>query len=310
MTNHGALRRAALIKGAVFAFAMAATIAGVAQAQPQGPTRAGINGAWVDQNITYEEGPESNMTANFTTTPWAPLSAGRPEDVKFEALDVQRARSRKTVEDNVDIFAARRDGPNYLSPAGEKAMAEVRAARAEAAKSKKASPYDRCLPANSFTVFGGNSEIFTANGHMGVLTDAGYRAIHLSKDKSKYTPDYTGISVARWEGDRLIVETSDWLGETVNNWPPSEKAKLTETLWIDAKGVLNIKAVYEDPINLKEPVARMMYLRRSSTPVADVEFHPQNCVANIQGAAEFDALFGGPPVQASNVPPPAAAAPR
>ena len=73
------------------------------------------------------------------------------------------------------------------------------------------------------------------------------------------TSDYTthGHSVGRYEGDRLVVETTmfafDPRGFQANRWiPGSTLKKMTERYWREGD-TLKLDSVTEDPLSLKQP---------------------------------------------------------
>jgi hypothetical protein len=256
--------------------------------------RSDFNGVWLSRNKALPEGPAAGFPMQLSQTDWVPLSAGRIEDMPIESLEHQKAAVEKVIANNGDVFvyeASRRKPPPYTA-AGQKPVDEMRAARA--AGGAQRNPYDQCLPRNAVG-FGGTLELFVAKDHVGVISEQGgsYRTIHTGGvDRAKLTPTYDGVSIGRWEGDRLVVVTTDYLGDTANGWPMSQTAKVTDTFWLSKdKKTLNIKSVYEDPANLKEPVARMTYLDRA--PGA-YQFLTNNCVESVQGAAEYAKIFGNP----------------
>jgi hypothetical protein len=282
--------------------AAAAPLAAPAAAQTHGAAssaRNAIDGAWVTRNKAIPDGIAVGLPLPLGSTPWAPLSAGRPEDIKVASYEAQKANAEKLIGSDIDTFAygaAHRPVPTYTAE-GQKAAQALQAARAKA----KPDPYDQCLPRNAIGIFAGMGggfpsvvAVFIAAKQIGIVGDDGlYHMVHMGKvDTSKLTPTYNGISTGRWQGDRLVIETSNFLGDVGNGWPMSEKAKMTETLWVspDHKA-LNVKAVYEDPLYLKEPMARMLYLDRSPR---EFEVLQGNCVESVQGAVGYAATFTNP----------------
>ncbi len=258
--------------------------------------REALNGTWVSRSMALNDGIAAGFPLNLSSTDWRPASDGAPETFKIESLESQKAAVEKVIAANGDVFvyeASRRRNPTYTE-AGAKAVADMRAARAAATGPRN--PYDQCLPRNAVGLTGnGGTEIFTAPGHVGIISEnGGYRAVQTGKiDAASLTPTYNGVSVGHWEGDRLVVVTTNYLGDTAGAWPMSQNAKVTETFWVSNGGqVLNIKAAYEDPEYLKEPMLRMTYLDRSKTAY---EFLPTNCVETVQGAAEYAVTFGATP---------------
>ena len=69
-------------------------------------------------------------------------------------------------------------------------------------------------------------------------------------------PGWMGDSIGHWEGDTLVVETTNFNDKT---WidrrgvPHSEQLKLTERMHINADGVLQIDLTVEDPVAYTAP---------------------------------------------------------
>jgi hypothetical protein len=232
---------------------------------------------------------------------------------------VEKATVEKVIGSNQDVFvymASKRHPPSY-TPDGQQALQRQAAAAgpipagASAATGSStggpppagppaaANPYARCLPRNLIGFGGGFStalEIFQANGHVGVIDeDQTYRTVRLGVDASQFTPVYNGISIGHWDGAKLTVVTTGFIGDTGGeNWPMSNQAKATDTFTVSPdKKVLMIKTVYEDPKYLREPMGRMVYLDRAKP---NYEFLSSSCVESVQGAAIYAEQFGsGPP---------------
>jgi hypothetical protein len=290
-----------LAAGAAAALAVAASDASAAPAdRAAAASHAAITGVWVSRNKALPDGTAAGFPLDLSSTDWIPVSGGSVETRPIETYEHQKAAVEKVIANNGDVFAYERSrhAPPPYSAAGQKAVQQAAAARA--ASPQQRNPYDQCLPRNAIGFsagggFGGAMELFIAADHIGAVSENGeYRIIHTGQvDPSKYTPAYAGVSVGHWEGDRLVVVTTNYLGETAGAWPMSDKAKVTDTLWVAPNGrTLNVKTVYEDPVNLKEPVARMTYADRGA---ANYEFLPTSCVETVQGAAEYAATFGATP---------------
>lgn len=283
---------------AVFAFALLSAACSAPKTEAAKPqSNTALAGIWVGRAKTVDAGIATGYPISLGSTGFAPLSAGKPEDRKIEDYETQKAVIEKVIGGNGDVFKF--EASKIIPPAFTEAGAKAAAAARPAAGAPR-DPYAQCLPRNKIGFgagiggFGGALEIFVAADHVGVINEDGtYRSIHLNADASKYAPTYEGVSIGKWDGDKLVVETANFLGETANNWPMSDQAKATDTIWLSEDGkVLNIKTVYEDPINLKEPMARMTYLDRGP---ADYQLLPTNCVEQVKGAADYAKTFGAAP---------------
>jgi hypothetical protein len=69
-------------------------------------------------------------------------------------------------------------------------------------------------------------------------------------------PGWMGDSIGHWEGDTLVVETTNFNDKT---WidrrgvPHSEQLKLIERMHVNEEGLLQIDITVEDPIAFTEP---------------------------------------------------------
>jgi len=126
--------------------------------------------------------------------------------------------------------------------------------------------------------------------------DGAFRTIYLDRQgHDQSVPSWTGHSTGKWDGGKLVVETANFRGESAQMgfgppWPVSDQVKFTETFELSPDGnTVSLKQVYEDAAYLKEPVARMVYLKRQAP---DVELVYTPCLENVQGAAEFEKMMG------------------
>jgi hypothetical protein len=291
---------------------------------------AALSGIWISRHKTVETGIATGYPVSLGSTGWAPLSAGRPEDRPTLNFEEEKARVEHVIASNGDVFVYMMKSMHrpIFTEAGEKAAKELQPglaipgiATAKVANSPAPSavpgappdPYSQCLPRNLIGYpggFGGAMEVFQSKEHIGVVSEDGnYRMVRLGDiDPLKFTPTYNGISVGHWEGNRLVVVTTGFLGDRGgNNWPMSEQAKVTDTFWLSPdRKVLMVKSIFEDPLYMREPMAQMVYLDRGTS---SYEFLPTSCVENVQGAALYAKQFGAPPVPGAPPPPSAPPAP-
>lgn len=301
------MRRSASLRFPIAVLAAVLCAATVTACSPAPATKpgaaaavTGINGVWVSRNKALPDGIAAGFPLDLSSTDWIPLSQGSPETLTIESYESQKAAVEKVIAANGDVFAHERSRhkPPPFTDAGLQAVAQAQAARS--APGTKRDPYAQCLPRNSIGIaapggFGGGVEIFTTPDHVGIVAEDGsFKVVRTgAADASKFTPTYNGVSVGRWNGKALVVTTTNFLGDTGNNWPMSAQAKVTDEVTPSDDGKsLHIKTTYEDPENLKEPVARMTYLDRAP---ADYEFLPANCVETVQGAAAYAETFGSAP---------------
>ena len=102
--------------------------------------------------------------------------------------------------------------------------------------------------------------------------DTGYaRIVYLDgRNDSNSFPSMFGFSVGHWEGSTLVVKTTKISGKFIgqglrNGWPMSDGIVLTEWFSKSPDGkMLNIKRVFEDPVNYKEPIGSMVHFESST----------------------------------------------
>lgn len=114
------------------------------------------------------------------------------------------------------------------------------------------------------------------------------RTIHFNKVTGPPVDTYMGHSVARWEGDTLVVDVTDFNGR---NWLDragnfhSEKLHVTERYTLQTPDVIHYEATIEDPDTFTRPWTIAMPIYRRMEPNAQVLEY--RC---IEYAEEF--LFG------------------
>ncbi len=268
---------------ALLSIAAALLVGGLGAPAAMAQARPDLNGVWSFESIYSRQG--TPMTLRNTT--WAPLSAGRPEDRKAKTF----AENQADVTAELEAVQAGRPKPPGPPPFRPPYTAEGRAAAtalAGAAPPAFGQPRDwkSCLPRN---VMGLQSpvQIATLPDRILLVGDNYSRTVFLSGDHSDTFPTYEGTSVGHWEGKTLVIETTNWKGPTLNNWPISDKVKVTERLTLSANGkLLTSKVTYEDPAYMTEPLAQMTY----SDLRGDVRLMRADCLEALVDAAYVDAL--------------------
>lgn len=79
-----------------------------------------------------------------------------------------------------------------------------------------------------------------------------------ARDPERFFPERNGYSTARWEGDRLIVETSRLKTQVDSRYPHSDQATIREVYYYgepqpDGTPVLVAEMTMTDPLWLEEP---------------------------------------------------------
>ena len=86
-------------------------------------------------------------------------------------------------------------------------------------------------------------------------------------------PSWMGDSIGRWQGDTLVVETTNFNDKT---WidriavPHSEQMRLVERLHLNAEGQLQIDMRIEDPVALAKPWAFSRYYRKTDWTIEEL----------------------------------------
>lgn len=150
------------------------------------------------------------------------------------------------------------------------------AARAQIEKLGEADdPLLRCLPYGVPRAVVSSPwpfQVVQRTGMMVVLTEY-YHAFRLiptdgSPHPADMLPTYFGDSVARWDGDTLVVETTNFNGkmwlDSVGNFV-SEKVRVVERLRLVEANTMDYEVVIDDPTVFTQPWTLSYRLRRAGT---------------------------------------------
>jgi hypothetical protein len=106
-------------------------------------------------------------------------------------------------------------------------------------------------------------------------------------------PSWMGDSIGRWEGDTLVVETTNFNDKT---WidriavPHSEEMRLVERLHLNAEGQLQIDMRVEDPVALVRPWEFSRYYRKTDWTIEELVCEDNATYAEFEKELlEFDA---------------------
>jgi hypothetical protein len=280
---------------------------------------------WGDPDIqgnytnTYEQGTPLERPEQF---------AGRTlEDVKGEELaKVRRQIQERTIgnfqgpihapdhwwQDNLNLERGSQawlivDPPDgKIPPLTPEAQSRV-AARAEARKKSGRGPadswedrslYDRCitrgLPNSGMpTIYGNSSEIVQAPGVVVIRYEMIHEArvipldgrAHIGKSISQDMGDSRG----RWEGDTLVVETTNFKERSVFRNANPDTLKLTERFTRIAPDKVRWTVTVEDPATWTKPWTFSVPLHADTVPLPSYECHEGNYgLKNILSAARAE----------------------
>jgi len=301
--------------------------------QAPGPSVAVPRTPWGDPDLqgnytnTYEQGTPLERPEQF---------AGRTlEDVKGEELARHRRQiQERTIgnfqgpihapdhwwQDNLYLERGSQawlivDPPDGKIPSLTPEAQRRIAARAEARKKSGRGPadswedrslYDRCLtrglPSSGMpTIYGNSSEIVQAPGFVVIRYEMIHEARVIPLDGrphiSKNIGQDMGDSRGRWEGDTLVVETTNFKERSVYRNANPETLKLTERFTRIAPNQVRWMVTVEDPATWTRPWTFSVPLTADSVPLPAYECHEGNYgLKNILSAAraeERDAARAG-----------------
>jgi hypothetical protein len=146
-------------------------------------------------------------------------------------------------------------------------------------------PHARCMPSNPPRMFNlpHITRIIQTPKLMAMLNEfnASYRQIHLDGRKLPQdpVPSWNGYSVARWEKDTLVIETSgfrDDLWLDMRGDPLTNSAKMTERIRRPNFGILEIELTVNDPKAYTKPWT----VKLEARAVVDTEMIDEVCLEN------------------------------
>jgi hypothetical protein len=187
------------------------------------------------------------------TGSWVPMGGGRGADPKLAPPPA---------------------GPIVLKPEYAKAWDARRQADAEATKKGEppASAAVLCTPygmPRMMSVATYPVEILQTPGQVTLVTEAfsEVRRVYLNEPlppMDEVPPGYYGLSVGKWNGDTLVIETVG-IKESVpgyNNVPHSSQMKITERVRLITPDILHDQITIEDPVVLEKPIVYTLAYRR------------------------------------------------
>jgi len=91
--------------------------------------------------------------------------------------------------------------------------------------------------------------------------------------RTDLAPSWMGDSIGHWEGETLVVETTNFNDKT---WidriavPHSEEMKLIERIHLNAQGQLQVDMRVEDPVALTKPWEFSRYYRKTDWTIEEL----------------------------------------
>jgi hypothetical protein len=203
-------------------------------------------------SLSTSVGATAQTMPNITGS-WVPMGAGRGMDPKLAPPPA---------------------GPILLKPQYAKAWEVRRQGEAEAMKKGEpaASAAVLCTPygmPRMMSVATYPVEILQTPGQITLVTEAfsEVRRVYLDEPLppiDEVPPGYYGLSVGKWNGDTLVIETVG-IKESVpgyNNVPHSSQMKITERMRLITRDVLHDQVTIEDPVVLEKPIVYTLAFQR------------------------------------------------
>ena len=142
---------------------------------------------------------------------------------------------------------------------------------------------DRCImgfnsgPPMVPSAYNNNVMIFQTPGQVVIYNEMVHNARIIPTDEGTHgnLRQWSGDSRARWEGDVLVIETTNFLRETAFRGSTAD-TQLVERLWrVDADTVL-YEFTVEDPNSFTRPWTALFPLRRTEGPLFEYACHEGN----------------------------------
>ena len=126
-------------------------------------------------------------------------------------------------------------------------------------------------------LYNNNLRITQAPGNVAIVHEMIHETRVVPLDGSPLTgvPSYMGESRGRWEGDTLVIETSNFNGE-VSYRGSSNKLRLTERYTLVGPGTIEFRLTFEDENQWTEPWTAAYLMRRSDGQLYEYACHEGN----------------------------------
>jgi hypothetical protein len=264
---------------------------------------ADLQGVWSTATITPLERPADLAGKEFFT----PAEAAEYERVVVERTnrdqrpenketDVARAYNDFWWDSGTRVVPTRRtalivdpkDGKvPALTPEAitrQAAAAEVRKRRGPADHPEDRNLWERCITRGLPTamlpqVYNNNYQIMQTPDHVVILAEMIHDARIIPLDGRKHPPAHLkfwmGDSVGRWEGDTLVVETTNFT-DKINYRGAGENMRLVERFTRTAADILTYTVTVHDPTTFTRPWTIELPVRRSDGEIYEYACHEGN----------------------------------
>lgn len=263
-----------------------------------------LQGFWTNQTYTPLERPDSVRKASYTAEEVAAIEQGRAERESAQTVpgtraDVHYDFTQFGLDRSQSVFASNLrtslivDPPNGKLPAVT-AEGQQRAAERRAAREARGGEYDAAenLPLGSRCIImrgagppmlnsGYNSTYHIVQGrdHVMILVEMIHDARIIPLDGRSQPPENTrqwmGMSRGQWEGDTLVVETSNFNGKNVFQGS-SEHMRMTERFTRVADDTIMYEFTVEDEATWARTWTAEMPMKKKTGPIFEHACHEGN----------------------------------
>jgi hypothetical protein len=262
-----------------------------------------LQGVWSTATITPLERPaELAGKAFFTEEEAAEYERRTLERTNRDRrdggaeVDVARAYNDFWWDSGTQVVRTRRtsliiDPPDGrlppLTPAAQQrqaALAEFRKTRGPADNPEDRNLWERCMTRGLPTVmlpqvYNGNYQIFQTQDHVVILAEMIHDARIIPLDGRPHLPGHLrfwmGDSVGRWEGETLVVDTTNFTDKT-NYRGSNENLRLVERFRRTAPDVLLYQVTVHDPTTFTRPWTIELPAERSEGEIYEYACHESN----------------------------------
>jgi hypothetical protein len=264
---------------------------------------ADLSGTWSTATITPLERPaELAGKESFTAAEAADYErliverTNRDQRASDAAADVARAYNDFWWDSGTRVVPTRRtslivDPPDGRVPAltanaqkQQDALAEVRKLRGPADNPEDRNLWERCLTRGLPTamlpqVYNNNYQIVQTPDHVVILAEMIHDARIIPLDGRPHLPAHLrfwmGDSVGRWDGDTLVVETTNFTDKT-NYRGSTVNLRLVERFTRTAQDILTYRVTVDDPTTFTQPWTIELPVRRSDGAIYEYACHEGN----------------------------------
>lgn len=264
---------------------------------------ADLSGTWSTATITPLERPaELAGKASFTAAEAADYErvvverTNRDQRPGDAAADVARAYNDFWWDSGTRVVPTRRtslvvDPPDGRVPAlttaaqqRQAALAAVRQLRGPADHPEDRNLWERCLTRGLPTamlpqVYNNNYQIVQTTDHVVILAEMIHDARVIPLDGRPHLPAHLrawmGDSVGRWDGDTLVVETTNFTDKT-NYRGSTDQLRLVERFTRTAQDILTYRVTVHDPSTFTQPWTIELPVRRSDGEIYEYACHEAN----------------------------------